>query len=83
MVTIVERVARLADSLDATGRPYSEIRVKATRETLRKAFKPEKRGGPLMCGRHVVTPLQFANPEPGQMDIEGEQNADDHENRLG
>lgn len=75
MVTIAERVETLARALDDSGRSDSEIRVKATRETLRRTFKPEKRGGPLMCGSHQVTPISVVDPEPGQMDIEGECNA--------
>jgi hypothetical protein len=79
MTTVAERVITLAASLDDTGRPTSPISVRATRETLRRSFKPEKRGGPLMCGAHEVIPVQFANPEPEQLDIEGECNADHHE----
>lgn len=78
MVTVAERVETLARALDDSGRSGSEIRVKATRETLRRTFKPEKRGGPLMCGGHEVVPVATVDPEPEQVDIEDFCNADDH-----
>ena len=78
MVTIAERVETLARALDDSGRTDSEIRVKATRETLRRTFKPIKRGGDLMCGGHIVTPVATVDPAPEQVDIEDLCNADDH-----
>jgi len=70
MKSTAKCVEDLARHFDETGKPDQPITVNATREYMRKFFKPEKRGGPLMLRGHEVRVRGFANPAPAQLDIE-------------
>jgi TPP-dependent trihydroxycyclohexane-1,2-dione (THcHDO) dehydratase len=70
MKTTAKCVEDLARHFDENGKPEQPITVNATREYMRRFFKPEKRGGVLLCGRHEVYCRGFPCPEPEQLDIE-------------
>lgn len=67
--TVVAQVVRIAGVLDQQGKPTAPITVAATRQTLRKAFKSEKRGGALKIGEHelVLTPAPRRDPNTVEM----------------
>lgn len=71
MKTTAKCVEDLARHFDEVGKPEQPIVVNATRAYMRRFFKPQKRGGELLCGSHEVRCRGFADPEPEQLDIEG------------
>jgi hypothetical protein len=61
-----EKVMRLAAQLTNSGKTGHAIRTHVTRGyLLRLGFRPEKRGGVLMCFSHPVLPKTFPTSMPG------------------
>jgi hypothetical protein len=54
MKTTAEAVRAIAEAYDAAGKPEHPITTRSSRSYMRRLFKPEKRGGALMCGKHEV-----------------------------
>lgn len=70
MKSTAKCVEGLARHFDETGKPDAPIVVNASRDYMRKFFKPQKRGGVLLCRGHEVHCRGFVDPEPEQLDIE-------------
>lgn len=70
MKTTAQCVQDLARHFDENGKPEQPITVNASREYMRRFFKPAKRGGVLLCGTHEVRVRGFVDPEQEQIDIE-------------
>lgn len=70
MKPISEIIRAHAALLDSQRKQAVPIRVRASRATLRKYFKNEKRGAPLFCGEHQLIPVRDAvELTPNQVDF--------------
>jgi hypothetical protein len=70
MKTTAQCVQDLARHFDENGKTDQPIVVHASRDYMRRFFKPAKRGGVLLCGAHEVRCRGFIDPAPEQVDIE-------------
>lgn len=66
---VVERIVSLAGVLDSQGKTAAPIAIAATRQTIKKTFKPEKRGGPCFFGSHELVPMPAGRRDPDTVEM--------------